>query len=96
MFLETFVLIQLNKAHKKYKIEKERYYDEENYDSESRDMSAASVTILSVLWLFMVGMWIFSIVSAARCPKPNAGEIVLAVFFWPLYWILKWGKTMCK
>lgn len=53
-------------------------------------LAFAIITILSFL------IWILSIVSAAHCPSPNATDILLAIFIWPLYWILKWTGITCK
>lgn len=54
------------------------------------------IILYSLLVITVFVLWIFSIINAVKCPKPNAGEIILAIFFWPLYWILKWTGVICK
>jgi hypothetical protein len=93
MILETFTTVKVLEKYKRYKDQKEGYYNDDNGNGK---VTGAALIIFLVIWLGLFVLWIISIVSAAKCPKPNIGEIVVAIFIWPLYWILKWTGAMCK
>lgn len=92
MILEAFITSKLIQKHNEHQKLKERF----SKGAAAVGVASGLVIFWAILWIANIVLWIISIVSAARCPKPNIGEVVIAIFIWPLYWILKWTGTMCK
>jgi len=92
MLLEAFMISKLRQKHKDYKDKKERYGD----DNGDAKLAGTALVVWFIIVIAMFVFWIWAIVSAAKCPKPNVAEILIALFAWPIYFILKWTGVLCK
>ena len=92
MIFETYIASQFMEKYRAYKRQKEGF----NNNNGNVKVTGSALIVYLVIVVASFVLWIVSIVSAAKCPKPNVGEIVIAIFIWPLYWILKWTGAMCK
>lgn len=78
-------------------LKKENYTAEGKYKEDDDMPIGVLIAVLFIAVLSLIGA-IWGIVDAVRRCK---GEdrvigILLAIFIWPLYWILRWSGAVCK
>ena len=94
-----FELIVINFCMNKIKEHKKEKYtdDKNNNDEDTKIAIGVLVTVLVIAILSLIGA-IWGIVdSVKRCKGDDRViGVLLAIFCWPLYWILRWSGAVCK
>ena len=78
------------------RIEKENYTVED--EEEDTKLSAGVLgAVIAIAVISIIGS-IWGIVDAVqRCEgEDRVVGVLLAIFIWPLYWILRWSGAVCK
>jgi len=97
MIIGTFCFKQASNYFKKYKEIKENF----NGDDDNGNGLGIAALFLGLLWLglsiAMFILWIFTIIQSLKCEeKDRTVALIIAIFFWPLFWILRWTGVICK
>ena len=103
MLLEAFVCTKLSNSSKNHKTNVENY-DDPDVDEENKPtkndvfVSGGYIALWAIIVIFLFILWIVSIVNASSCPSKGVEKalgIVVAIFWWPIYWIVKWAGGFC-
>jgi hypothetical protein len=91
MFLERFVYKKLQEEYKKYSENKENY----NNDSGEK-VGGVMLIFFFLLYIFLFVMWVYTIIYASKCQGEKTAGIIVAVFAWPIFWIVKFAGGFCQ
>ena len=97
MIIELILIKYCTNKIKEYNIEK---YTDKEVNMEEEDTSVATGVLVTVLIIAILSL-IFSIWgivdSVKRCKGDDrVGGILLALFCWPIYWILRLSGAVCR
>ena len=97
MIIELILIKYCTTKIKEYNIEK--YTDKEvNMEEEKTSLSIGVLVIVLVITILSLIFAIWGIVDAVkRCKgEDRVVGLLLALFCWPLYWILRLSGTVCR
>ena len=103
MILEAFISTKLSNSIKNHNTSKENYTDSDDEELKNQahkeiQESGGLIALWSVIAIILFIFWIISIVDASGCPSKGVEKalgIIIAIFWWPIYWIVKWAGGFC-